>query len=568
MVSRRVPSGVLVVGVLVLSACSARLGEDASGEGAWGPGVGSSTLPTGATVPESCFVSDAPVSIGITKLRRLTRAALDRSILDLTGVAAGADTSLSPDERIGPFNSNAIAPVTELLVQQSQELAERVALDVQPLLGSLVPCDVPSADGACARQFAADFAGRAFRRPLEAVELDRFVALFEIGRSGSGTERGLQLIVEAVLQSPSFLYHVDVGVSGLPTATPELLDGYGLAARLSFFLWQSVPDAELMSLAAAGSLSDVAVLQAQAQRLLDDPRSAPVIGSFHRQWLGLEGLLDQAKDPSLFPSFDAELAEAMLDEVDRFSNYVVRDQNGTLAALLTANIAFPDARLAEIYGVAPSADRELPVSLPADQRSGILTQAAFLARHAHGNQTSPVHRGLVVRENLLCQPIMPPPADVAVVVPPPSDATTTRERFAAHVADRGCAGCHEVIDPPGLAFEHYDAIGVYRTHEGSIPVDASGEMIQVGPELSGEFGSAMDLVPDLSAAPEVSECTTRQWFRFALGRIESDDDVCSVNDAYQTFSESGGTIRELLLAIALSDAFRYVRLTAGSTQQP
>lgn len=562
------PPVALVTGALALSACRAHLGDDAFGEVGPDAGAGSATLPTGAPVPDSCFDSDAPVSVGITKLRRLTRAVLERSILDLTGVAADAEAALSPDERIGPFDSNAIAPITELLVQQSQELAERVALEMLPALVALVPCDVIAADATCARQFAGEFAGRAFRRPLEEVELERFVALFELGRAGSGAEHGLQLIVEAVLQSPSFLYHVDVGISGRPSATPELLDAYGLAARLAFFLWQSLPDAELMDLARTGAISDVAVLRAQAVRLLEDSRSAPVIGSFHRQWLGLEGLLGQAKDPNLFPSFDLELAQAMLDEVDRFTNYVVREQAGTLATLFTANVGFPDARLAPVYGVAPSADPNIPVSLPADQRSGILTQAAFLGRHAHGNQTSPVHRGLVVRENVLCQPILPPPADVAVVVPPPSEATTTRERFAAHVADRACAGCHEVIDPPGLAFEHYDAIGRYRTHEGSVPVDASGEMIQVGPELSGEFGSAMDLVLDLSVAPEVRECTTRQWFRFALGRIESDADVCSVNDAYQTFSESGGTIRELLLAIALSEAFRYVRSTAEGAPQP
>lgn len=246
-----------------------------------------------------------------------------------------------------------------------------------------------------------------------------------------------------------------------------------------------------------------------------------------------------------------------------FTDYVVRQGDGTLKTLLTSNLAFPQGGLFSIYGVSQPTGYQVgaPVMLPSGERAGLLTQAAFLSRNAHRDQSSPVHRGIVVRENLLCQPIPPPPANVNNAPPKASAATSTRERFEQHSADPNCRGCHQLMDPIGVAFEHYDAVGQYRTSDGLGAVDAKGQVVLGSGALAGEFNGALELASKLADAPEVSECVTKQWFRFSLGRVESTDDACSVQAIRDSFRAAGGNVRTLLAQIALSDAFRNVRST-------
>jgi hypothetical protein len=253
----------------------------------------------------------------------------------------------------------------------------------------------------------------------------------------------------------------------------------------------------------------------------------------------------------------------MLAETNQFTDYVVRQGDGLHGTLFTSNVGFPDGALFDVYGATRPASYAAgtPVPLNQSERAGILTQAAFLARHSHRDQTSPVHRGLVVRENLLCQPIEPPPPDVANVPPPPSAATSTRERFAQHSSDDTCAGCHISMDPIGLGFEHYDALGAYRTIDGLGPVDATGELFEVDADLAGPFVGALELSSKLAGSRQVQHCVAAQWFRFSLGRIESQNDACSIQAIREGFGASGSNIRSLIAAIALSDAFRHVRST-------
>ncbi len=502
---------------------------------------------------------------GLTKLRRLTRQQVDNTVRDLLGVDAEAERTFSPDERMGPFYSNAIAPVTSLQVQQAQELAARVARAVEPRMAEIAPCDLQAAaDLSCARSFVEEFGERAYRRPLEPDEADALVNLYEIGSSGVGAGNGFRLVVEVMLQSPSFLYHGEVGEAGTPSAAPVPITPYGLAARLSYFLWNTLPDAELFQLASSGALVDEEVLSQQVQRLLAHPRAAAALASFHMQWLGLTSLAEVSKDPGMYPDFDEALVEEMIQETARFSEYVVREGDGRLETLLTASFGFPGERLEQLYGAQRPAGASPgdPVPLDPTQRSGILTLAGFLAKHAHGNQSSPVHRGMIVRENIMCQPIPPPPANVDGAPPTPTEVGSTRERFAQHVADPSCAGCHKLIDPPGLAFEHYDAVGAYRTIDGLGPVDATGELIGTRADLAGPFDGAIELTRKLASSEEVAECVSRQWFRFALGRVESQNDLCSIHSMQERLQSSGGDIRALLAQVVLSDAFRHVRATA------
>jgi hypothetical protein len=325
-----------------------------------------------------------------------------------------------------------------------------------------------------------------------------------------------------------------------------------------------MPDAELFGLAENDSLLEESVLTAQVDRMLDDPEAAATIGLFHRQWLGVSDLLDVQKDPALFPAFNPALAAAMLKETGDFSAHVIRQGDGLLRTLLTANFAFPEGPLFGLYQVQEPAGfvPGTPVVLDSTRRAGILTQAAFLARHAHGNQTSPVHRGIAIRENFMCQPLEPPPANVNASPPPPTPTSSTRERFAQHQADPLCKGCHKLIDGIGLGFEHYDPIGAWRDNDGLGTVDARGEITEAGADLAGTFDGAVVLAHRLAESDEVAGCVGRQWFRFALGRVESVSDACSIQKLQEGLAASNGNVRSLLAQIALSDAFRYVRATA------
>jgi hypothetical protein len=185
-----------------------------------------------------------------------------------------------------------------------------------------------------------------------------------------------------------------------------------------------------------------------------------------------------------------------------------------------------------------------------------------LTKHAKRNETSPVHRGIVVLENLICQTIQPPPANVDTSLPPPSEATTTRQRFAQHEADPVCAGCHADIDAIGLAFENYDGIGRYRTTEGLNPIDATGVLSLEHDDLDGAFVNALELSARLGQSETVAGCVARQWFRFSLGRTESQSDVCSMHSILEGFASSGRNVRALIAEIAQSEAFLHVRSTA------
>ena len=258
------------------------------------------------------------------------------------------------------------------------------------------------------------------------------------------------------------------------------------------------------------------------------------------------------------------LADAMLDETARFSSWVLREGDGTLETLFTAEFTITDdPGLLALYGVTLPEGHQPgdPVPLPEGQRAGLLTHASLLASHSHANQTSPIHRGVLVRQNLFCHMLPPPPPDVDDVPPDPDPNATTRERFDQHTSDPSCAGCHNLIDPVGFGFENYDGIGAFRTMEGDLPVDASGELLAT--DVDGPFDGVVELAAQLVESQTVRQCVSRQWFRFALGRSETIEDTCTMDRLYESFESSGHDVRVLLRELVLSDAFRYRRSPAG-----
>jgi hypothetical protein len=504
-------------------------------------------------------------SVGVTPLRRLTRTQYSHTARDLLGLPGDHASRLAADEKVGLFYSNANNPVTELLVEQYMTTADELAAQVvQTQMATLVPCDPATADPAtCGAQFVDSFGLKAFRRPLLAEERALMLALFNAGLADGGFADGIERVVTATLQSPQLLYHLELGAP--PAGSPEVvaLDQFMLGSRLAYFLWDSTPDDELLRAAGAGELSSPEALSAQAQRLLSDPRAAETIASFHHQWLGTDHLNGLEKDAEAYPEFSPELRDAMSQETARFTDYVIRSGDGRLDTLFAAPFSFLDPPLAELYGVElpQGHDPLLPVQLDPTQRSGLLTHAGVLAVHSHANQGSPIRRGKMVRENLFCQPLAPPPPDADVTPPELDPNASTRERFEQHRADPQCAGCHSLIDPLGFAFENYDGIGAFRAMEAGKPIDASGEVR--GTDVDGTFVGVAALSQKLATSPQVRACVAQHWFNYALGRTKNDADTCSMNALTDAFAASNN-IRDLLLALVTTDAFRYGRFNPGA----
>jgi hypothetical protein len=529
--------------------------------------AGSTSSAGTSTGSPSAPCTPGTLAVGLTKLRRLTRDEFNHTLRDLLGVTDAPASALAPDESIGPFYSNAIAPVTDLLVQQHDEVARALALQATPNMNAVAGCDLAAGGSVCAGQFIESFGLRAYRRPLESSERNEYLTLYETELAAGTVESAFQQVLSTLLQSPFFLYHHDVGTSGVPSPTAVPLTGYELASRLSYFLWQTLPDRELFELAASDTLKDDAVLAAQVERMLLDTKAGDSIPRFHLAWLGIRDLVGLDKDTTRYPAFDVELASAMTAETARFSDFVIRQGDGLMSTLYTASFSFPEGPLFALYGLSepPGFVPGTEVTLNGTERGGLLTQAAFLTAHAHRDSSSPVHRGIAVRENLLCQPLDPPPPGVNTTIPAPSAARTIRDVLREHEANPSCGGCHLLIDPIGLAFEHYDGIGAYRTSwtpDGSQPIDATGEILDGGDDLAGAFDGVGELSQKLAQSRTAADCLSNQWFRFALGRMESDDDACSMQAIHDSFAASGNNVRQLLASIVKSQAFRNVRSTA------
>ncbi|MEX1368269.1 MAG: DUF1592 domain-containing protein [Nannocystaceae bacterium] len=551
-------SSILMVALAGLAAGCRDDGGAGSGDGSTGgEGSGDSADSTGEADETgddgtpACAELDA-LSVGSTPLRRLTRQQYANAVRDLLGVTAEVG-GLDDDEKVGPFDSNFSAPVSPVQLSQYRAIAETVASAAVADLPGLLPCE-PGSVG-CLEQLVASVGRRAFRRPLSEAEVSMYASLSPTGTVSDGA----RLAIQAMLQSPYFLYHLELTLpdsEGGGAVVP--LDDYELASRLSFFLWDSVPDDALLDAAQAGQLADVAGdgLRQQAERLLADPRAREAVASFHEQWLGLDELEHITKDPAVYPDFDAELLAAMRNETRRFTSAVVLAGDGRLETLLTAPFSYLEGPLFELYGVEPTgAGVGEPVALPQGQRAGLLTQASFLTAHAHTNQSGPIQRGVTVRTNLLCTPPPPPPPDIDVVPPDPDPDATTRELFEQHTSDPTCAGCHVLIDGIGLGFEGYDGIGAFRELDNGLPVDQSGSL--VGTDVDGEFDGVVELSQMLASSQQVRECVSRQWFRYAFGRVEAEADSCTLEVLDHTFESSGHDVRALLLALVEADAFRY-----------
>jgi hypothetical protein len=432
---------------------------------------------------------------------------------------------------------------------------------------ALIPCDpVKVGEDACAQTFISTFGAKAFRHPLTPDESARLFAAFDSGRKLTDFKTGIQVVIETILQSAQFLYRVEFGVPPQPGQNVVKPTSYEMASRLSYLLWQSMPDDELRNAASQDKLSTTDAITAQVDRMIKDPKARAVVAHFNDLWFHIDEYDTIEKDVSVFPGYAADIAPLMAEETHRFLDYVIWDGGGNLTSILTAPYSFLNAKLASYYGVpGVTSSSFVRVDLDATQRAGLLTQGGLLSVLAKANQTSPVHRGKFVREQLLCDELPPPPPDVIIKPPELSSTLTTRERFAEHSKSAACSGCHALMDPIGLTFENYDGSGRYRSTENGKAIDVSGEI--ANSDVTGAFQGVTGLAQKLAASQKVKSCMARSWFRYAFGRAETNADACALALVEQKFKDSGYKITSLVAAVAQTDAFLYrPYIAAGGAQ--
>ena len=527
-------------------------------------------LGSGGSDSEETEVSKESLCVVDTPIRRLTRFEYNNTVRDLLGDTTSPANVLPPEEEVHGFDNQAAAlTVSELLAEQYLKVAEGVSERATADLSVLLPSCDPAAmgDDACSAEFIESLATRAFRRPVTAEERARLQSLFDLALADPdmGTFRdGAALVIQAVLQSPHFLYRPEFGGATPVNADVVPLDSWEIATKLSYMLWNTMPDEELFAAAEAGELATKEQISAQAQRMLLDEKAGDAVRNFHRQWLRLVHLDTVSKDTTVYPSYNDGVRDLWKEEIERFIEHVVLTDDGSLRTLLTAPYSFANAELAGFYGAsvvgaAPQTEDFEQVAMDPVRHAGLLTQGALMGVHAEGNQSSPVFRGKFVREQLLCQTLPLPPADL-VITPPDLDPTkTTREQYEEIGANPDCAGCHSLMNPIGFGFENFDGVGLWRDTQNGKPIDASGE-INSTESLNGPFLGPVELANKLASSEEVATCVSSQWFRFSYNRTVTSADSeegCGLDLANQAFADSGYNLRELIVALTQTDTFRH-----------
>jgi Protein of unknown function (DUF1592)/Protein of unknown function (DUF1588)/Protein of unknown function (DUF1595)/Protein of unknown function (DUF1587)/Protein of unknown function (DUF1585) len=503
--------------------------------------------------PQTCDARPVP---GIAPLRPLTRFQYDNIVRDLLGDATSPASAFPPENEVDGYRTYAAAnQANPLLVESYLTVAEAVAARaVAGRLSDLAPCAEGADAAQCAQEFLDSFGARAFRRPLTEGEKQPLLGLFAIGNAQS-YGRGIELLIQAMLQSPQFLYRVDALRAPTEETGAVALGSYELAGRLSFTLWGSVPDEELLRAAAEGKLATPADVEREARRLLQDPRARQIVRDFGEQWLNLSRLDGLARDGT---DLDVNvLNDSLRESLSRYLDATYFSEKGSFEQLFSSKDVWLNASLAPLYG-GQAPESGFGVQTLPDPRSGLLTQPALLTLLSHSQQTAPVIRGVFVRERFLCLTVPPPPADLNAVPPDPDPNATTRERFRQHTEQEACSGCHQLIDGVGFGFERYDQLGRYRAEENGFPVDDSGVVVATGDaELDGPYNGLVELSGRIARSSLARDCLATNWYRYTYGRQEQAADECSLSQVRERFAASGGDLKELLVALTQTDSFLY-----------
>ncbi len=516
---------------------------------------GSGTAPGGAGGGGNGDVANVSAPV----MRRLTRTEFNYVVEDLLGDTSRPAKLFPAEENVEGFDNNAQAlTLPPVMAQALMSLSPKLAsLALVRGASTWAPCLEGQIDQACAETFLKAVGLRAWRRPVSDGELAQLMAVADRGRQNKDWLHGLNIATQSLLLSPAFLFRIEEGSGQKIPQKPGLVrpTGYEMAARLSFLLWRSLPDQELLNAAAEGKLDDAAAVKAQAQRMLDDDKAQRMVLDLHNQWWSLEKAEVINKDPEIFKNWKDELGPLFRAETQAFVAHLARE--GKLSDLLSANFTFANKTLATYYGLgAITGDALKQVPLPqSSQRRGFLTHGSFLATHAGFDQSSPTLRGAFVRQRILCHDLPAPPETVDNTPPTITSAATTRERYQRISDDPTCAGCHKIMDPIGFGLEVFDGAGGLRSNDNGHPIDATGNVLS---HPLGEFNGPIELSEGIAKSKAFTDCASKQWFRFAAGHLEAGDDDPSLERLQAEIQASDGNIRSLLLALTQTDDFLYL----------
>ena len=544
---------------------------------------GRPTLESAKAVASGTATGSEPATNGgDARPRRLTPDQYRRTIADIFGPSIKLGGRFEPDireEGLLAVGSGHVS-VTASGLEQYDGMANAIAAQVvsERYRPSLMPCKpavATQADDACAGQFLAKVGRLLYRRPLTPQQLQTQVKL--AGSAASALKSfyaGLEMSLSGMLESPQFLFRQEIAEPDPDHAGQYRLDAFSKAARLSYLLWNTTPDEELLAAAESGALNTRDGVARQTARLLASARLEAGVRAFFRDMLGFDNFDTLAKDASIFPKFTPQVARDAEEQTLRTIADLLLRQQGDYRDLFTTRKTFMTPTLGAVYGVAVAEDRPngapeswVPYEFPAgDSHAGILTQASFVALHSHPGRSSPTLRGKALREILLCQKVPDPPGNVNfTVVQDTSNPRfkTARERVTAHRTDPTCAGCHKIIDPIGLALENFDSLGAYRAAENGAAIDASGELDGVA------FSDVAGLSKAVHDSPVLPACLVNRAYSYAVGHTAQKGEGEFVKYLEKSFAADGYRIPALLRRISESDAFyRVSPMATGALENP
>jgi hypothetical protein len=508
----------------------------AGGAGSSGTGAGTGTGTGGGT---ACAQASA------RRIRRMSQREYFNVVGDLLGpeMAAQGANMLPLEPTVAGFDNQ------DKALQASPAFQEGLANVAEKLAGlvdatKVAPCAMAGGSAACIETFTRAFARKAFGRNATDQEVQRLVA---VARAGDSYAVSIQLVVETILQSPNLLYVTELGADAPPSSPDVTLTQDEIASQLSFLLAGTRPDADLLRAADEGRLSSPDERSAVVARLLATPRGKAQLQLFVKGWIDMGPVADAPKSPDAFPAFTPAVATAMQQELDAFIDTKVAGGQGTFRSLL----GDPSPNVPAALGVIYSGD-------PPNKRGGILALSGVLTYHSADQHSGPVERGLLVRRQLFCQDVPPPPASVLEriaqnPIDPNDKAKTTRQKYEQHKTEAFCAACHNQFDSIGFGMEEMDGLGRYRTTENGLPVDTRGELSDT--DVDGAFAGVRELSQKLAQSREFETCFSRQFFRFAESRVPTESEACIVETWTDALDKGGDRIDSLVLAYAADPAF-------------
>jgi len=482
---------------------------------------------------------------GQPELRLLSPNEYQNTIVDVLKVKKDYRGALISPTPVAGFGNNAdVGTLSETHVLAYLDTAIKIADETRPNLPALVGCS-ENDKVTCANKVISTIAPALWRRPLTADETKELLAL---SSQSTVAAESMNLLLTRLMTSANFLYRSEIGKAGN-------LNPYELASGLSYFFWGSVPDKELIDLAANGTLAQEAVLLGQANRLFADKRSSYFLNDFSASWLGYSNLDTISKDAKLYPSWTPDIPGLMIAEANSTFEYLVRHQDTKFQNLFSNDFTIGSAKLAQFYNAPSYKDGPTEwISFKDEKRRGIFSLGAILSALAVPNKTNPFKRGDFILAHLLCEVPIPTPEGLVVTLPESKPDMTTRELVALHTANPGCKGCHIKLDAAGFGTEDFDAIGIFRDTENGKPIDDSGQLLGID-GADSSFNGTAELNLLLSKSRQAKRCFTLQLYRYAHGHLEREQDICSVRDIAAQFETNDLSLSQLIIKVITHGSF-------------